>query len=119
MSFMRFARTLIGVCLAVLIIVTPFRNKIVHADDDDKFEFTGIISALPNTSNLVGDWTVAGRTVHVTAATEIERDGGDPAVGKIAEIEGTLNNDGSVSATEIEIKAANNFEFRGRVDQLP
>jgi len=116
---MRFARTLIGVCLAVLIIVTPFRNKIVHADDDDKFEFTGIISALPNTSNFVGDWTVAGRTVHVTAATEIERDGGDPAVGKIAEIEGTLNNDGSVSATEIEIKAANTFEFRGRVDQLP
>jgi len=122
MRFMGFVRQSICALIALFIIVAPFRSAIVRADDDDEFEFTGTISALPNTTNFVGDWIVAGHTVHVTSTTEIERDGGDPAVGKTAEVEGTLNNDGTITASEIEIRpAANNqnFEFQGRVEQLP
>jgi hypothetical protein len=119
MPSIRFARRLAWALFGLLIIVAPLRSEFVLADDGDEFEFTGVISTLPNTPNFVGDWSVGGRTVHVSSTTKIERDAGDPAVGKTAEIEGTLNNDGSVSATEIEIKAPRNFEFRGRIDQLP
>ena len=120
MPSIRFARYLSCALIFLLIItLASFRNKIVLADDEDEFEFTGTISALPNTANFVGDWKVGGRTVHVTSMTEIEPDGGPPAVGKTAEVEGRLNMDGSVSATEIEIKAPPSFEFVGRVDQLP
>ncbi len=91
-------------------------------DDDDEFEFTGTISSLPNTQGFVGDWTVAGRTVHVTSTTHIDQDAGSPAVGKSVEVEGVLQNDGSVNATEIEVRSDNSlsdFLFRGRVEQLP
>src|SRR5215813_5797751 len=111
MPFIRFPRQLICALVALLVIIAPYRNTIVVADDDEEFEFTGTITALPNTPNFIGDWTVGGRTVHVTSTTRLERDGGDPAVGKIAEVEGTLNKDGSVSATEIEIQPANNQNF--------
>src|SRR5262249_13980929 len=53
---------------------------------------------------LVGDWTVSGRTVHVTAATEIERKFGMVMIGAFVEVEGALQADGSVNATEIEVK---------------
>jgi len=103
-------------------IVALFKAPIVRADDEDEFEFTGTISVLPGTATFIGDWTVGGRTVHVSPTTRIERDGGVPAVGKNAEVEGKLNLDGTVNATEIEIKPASNprnFEFQGRVEQLP
>src|SRR5215510_11486562 len=45
-------------------------------EDDGDFEFRGVIEALPNTPNFIGDWTVSGRTVHVSAGTEIEQENG-------------------------------------------
>lgn len=122
MPFMSFVRQSTCAFIALLIVIAPFRSTIVRADDDHEFEFTGTISALPSTTNFVGDWTVSGRTVHVTSTTKIERDGGDPAVGKNAEVEGKLNSDGTITASEIEIKRTTsnqNFEFQGRVEQLP
>jgi primosomal replication protein N len=116
----RLARYLVCALVPLLLITLAwFPNRIVRADDEDEFEFTGAISALPNTANFVGDWMVGSRTVHVTSMTRIEQDGGAPAIGKTAEVEGKLNHDGTISATEIEIKAPRNFEFQGRVDQLP
>ena len=73
-------------------------------DMDDEFEFKGMIESLPSTPDLVGDWKVSGRTVHVTAATEIERDYGMVMVGAFVEVEGMLQADGSVNAREIEVK---------------
>src|SRR5882672_1054594 len=107
--------------LALLLVGALCAIAVVHADDEDNFEFTGTISSLPNTQGFIGDWIVAGRTVHVTSATRIEQEEGSPAVGKTVEVEGVLQPDGSVSATEIEVKdnAENDFEFRGRVEQLP
>ncbi|MGH9934690.1 MAG: DUF5666 domain-containing protein, partial [Blastocatellia bacterium] len=46
----------------------------------------------------------SGRTVRVNAATEIERDYGMVMVGAFVEVEGALQSDGSINATEIEVK---------------
>jgi acetyltransferase-like isoleucine patch superfamily enzyme len=107
--------------VALLLFGTLSVRSAFADDNDNEFDFTGIITSLPGTAGFVGDWTVAGRTVHVTSTTEIDRDGGDPAVGKAVEVEGVLQNDGSVNATDIEVKSDTtaNFEFRGRVEQLP
>src|SRR3989441_5405051 len=94
-----------------------------RADDEDEFEFTGVISNLPNTAGLIGDWVVGGRTVHVTASTRIEQEDGSRAVGKTVEVEGVLEQNGTVDATEIEVKSntesPTEFLFRGRVEHLP
>src|SRR5207248_550619 len=47
------------------------------------FEFTGAVQTLPATSDLTGDWVVAGRTVHVTSLTQIDRDEGPVNVGTV------------------------------------
>lgn len=74
------------------------------ADDDDfgEMEFEGFVEALPATPDLVGDWTVSGRIVHVTTATEIEEEHGAIAVGTAVEVEGLAEADGSITAREIE-----------------
>src|SRR6266446_4547148 len=114
MLFITNLRQFSSACLALLLVAALCAIPVVHAEDgEDDFEFTGIVSSLPNTQGFIGDWIVAGRTLHVTSATRIEQENGSPAVGKIVEVEGVLQMDGSVNATEIEVKddVANNFEF--------
>src|SRR5207302_988734 len=122
MRFMGFVRQSICVLIALFIIVAPFRSAIVRADDDDEFEFTGTISALPNTTSFVGDWIVAGRTVHVTSTTIIDQSQQPLAVGTIVKVLGTLRTDGTVDATRIETEKTLRppfFEFTGTVQSLP
>ncbi len=96
------------------------------ADDKGDFDFTGTISALPS-SGLTGDWTVAGKTVHVTALTEIRQDDGAAAVGAVVEVRGSLHADGSVDASRIEVKVAapgaggnpEENDFVGAIQSLP
>ncbi|MEK7832781.1 MAG: DUF5666 domain-containing protein, partial [Acidobacteriota bacterium] len=64
----------------------------------------GKIETLPTATNLIGDWKVAAKTVHVTAATIIERKYGTVAVGAFVEVYGTALADGSINATKIEVK---------------
>jgi uncharacterized protein (TIGR03437 family) len=90
--------------------------------DDDDFEFRGVIEALPSTSGFIGDWTVSGRTVRVSASTEIKRKDGQIAVGAKAEVEGCLQTDGSVVAKKIEVESDDDdddFEFTGAIEVLP
>jgi Domain of unknown function (DUF5666) len=68
-------------------------------------EFEGYIEALPP-AGVVGAWRVSGRTVIVTEATEIDRDGQTLAQGLWVEIEGTDQPDGSIVASEIEVEEA-------------
>jgi hypothetical protein len=72
-------------------------------DDDGGAEIRGIIESLP-ASGLVGDWTVSGRTVHVTASTTIEQEHGQPAVGAPVEVKGDALADGSIDASRIEVE---------------
>src|SRR5262249_49371426 len=69
----------------------------------DFIRFVGKITTLPNTQDLVGDWKVGDRVVHVTATTKLDQDKAKAAVGALVEVEGTLRDDKSVDATEIEV----------------
>jgi hypothetical protein len=98
-------------------------SAIVLADDGEDFEFTGTIQSLP-AMGLVGDWIVGGKTVHVTAKTEIEQDDGVVAVGAVVQVEGTQRTDGSVDASQIEVKNGGQnpepeIEFKGTIKSLP
>ena len=88
---------------ALLLILVPFAA--VSDDGDERFEFTGAILSLPS-GGFVGDWGVAGTTVHVTALTRIEQEDAAIAVGAIVEVRGMLRMDGSVDAARIEVERA-------------
>jgi Domain of unknown function (DUF5666) len=82
------------------------------ADDDDfgEMHFEGFVEALPATTGLVGDWTVSGKRIHVTTATEIEQEDGLVVVGAAVEVEGLAEADGSITATQIEVKDAEDVD---------
>ena len=65
------------------------------------FVFFGDVEAMPP-SGLVGVWTIAGRTVNVTDATELEAEDGPFAVGSHVKVKGWLQDDGAIEAREIE-----------------
>ena len=109
--------------LVAFILLGTLSAKQTFADDNE-FEFKGVISSLPSTAGFIGDWVVAGRTVHVTPTTRIDQEEGSPAVGRRVEVEGVLLPDGTVRATEIEVEDGDaddpdDFQFRGRVETLP
>jgi hypothetical protein len=64
--------------------------------------FSGVIESLPG-AGFIGDWRVGGRTVHVTASTEIRQNDGAAVVGAQVEVRGTTQSDGSMNATRIEV----------------
>jgi hypothetical protein len=89
--------------------ITADEIEVKDANDDDQdedefgqIEFEGFVQALPATAGFIGDWRVSGLTVHVTADTELELDGETVAVGDAVKIEGTLAQDGTVTAREID-----------------
>ena len=116
------------VAIVAVIAALPVALVLAHDDDENEVKFTGIITSLPSTPGFIGDWTVAGRTVHVTNSTEIEQDDGVIAVGTRVEVEGRARADGSVDAEEIEVKGNDDdeddddedeFEFAGIIQTLP
>ena len=119
----RWARWLGAIITALFCLM--FLNQAGEADDDDSdFEFSGTIQALPGTSGFIGEWTVSGRKVRVSASTEIERENNAQIViGANVKVEGILQTNGSVVAEEIEVKqgagGGSNFSFSGAVEELP
>jgi hypothetical protein len=65
--------------------------------------FKGIIQSMPP-SGLIGDWQVAGITVHVFASTEIRQDKGQAVVGAQVEVKGVIQPDGSYNANRVEVQ---------------
>src|SRR5215510_1435580 len=89
-------------------------------DEDDEFEFKGIVQSLPNTSSRIGDWVVGGRTVHVSALTRINQEERPIAVGVLVEVEGSLRPDGSIDAKKIKVEDDDGeFEFKGTIQSFP
>ena len=78
--------------------------KIKVKDHSGQFEFKGAIESLPAAANLIGDWSVSGLTIHVFASTQIERKYGMVMVGSFVEVHGLRQSDGSINATEVEVK---------------
>jgi DNA-binding transcriptional regulator of glucitol operon len=87
-------------------------------------EFRAAIDALP-ASGLTGDWTIGGRTVHVTDSTRIEqRRNKTVREGAAVEVRGNQRPDGSVDAGAIEVKSAKSARSRyakvyGTIDDMP
>jgi hypothetical protein len=71
----------------------------------------------------VGDWSVSGTTIHVTASTVINREHGAVSLGALVEIKGTLGADGAIVATSIEIKTnyddSGSASVKGSIESLP
>lgn len=87
-------------------------------------KFSGIVEKLPSTTGRIGDWTVSGRLVRVTTATQLKQENGQAAVGALVEVEGTRQADGSFNATKIEVKLNPNnlpvaVRFKGTIETLP
>jgi Domain of unknown function (DUF5666) len=101
------------------------------AGGDGRDELKGAIESLPNTAGFIGDWRVAGRTVHVSSATLINTEHGAVTVGAAVEVHGTQQSDGSINAARIEVDPSNggsggggNNEgqptgFKGSIQSLP
>jgi len=66
--------------------------------------FKGTIQSMPS-SGFVGDWRVAGVTVHVSSSTEIRQDKGSAVVGAEVEVKGITQSDGSVNASRVEVQS--------------
>jgi hypothetical protein len=110
--------------LAMALTVFAAPKALALNDDDGEFELKGIIQQLPGTPGFLGTWTVSGRTVHVTGATDIEQNDGPVAVGAFVEVKGDLLTDGSVNARKIEVENEANddereIEFKGTIQTLP
>jgi hypothetical protein len=102
------------------LLTTHALTKGWGADDDDEFEFKGIVQSLPNTPGRIGDWTVGGRTIHVSALTRINQEERPIAVGVLVEVEGSLRPDGSVDAKKIKVEDDDGeFEFKGVIQSFP
>lgn len=79
-------------------------------------KFYGDVTIVPSTTNHIGDWTVNGTLVHVSATTTIDLDeGGFPTLPFRAEVKGTLNADGSVDAIQIEVDSHNGTDGTSRL----
>ena len=86
------------------------------------YEFSGAVTALPGTTGQVGNWTVGGKTVHVSATTVFRA--GQPAsivVGTTVSVSGILNADGTVTASNIAavVPEVQGYDFSGAVTVLP
>lgn len=82
--------------------ISASKIKTRPEDQTEDFKFFGTIGSLPAATNLVGDWAISGRTVHVTATTKLEQERQRFAVGVYVIVEGIPQNDGSVTAKEIK-----------------
>jgi uncharacterized protein (TIGR03437 family) len=92
----------------------------------EEVKFLGMVQTLPQ-SGLVGDWMVGNRTVHVTTSTEIETEQGAIASGSCVEVEGQLQSDSSILASDIRnedsslcaASSQGTFELEGIIDSIP
>ena len=89
--------------LAILFVLVAVGIPAAASGGDSLYEFFGTVETLPS-GGLVGDWTVAGKTVHVSASTEIDQLLGPAKVGATVRVRGTLRADGSVDAKNVEVK---------------
>ncbi len=109
-----FKRIFSSLLLSLLMLATFLPQPALASDGSGQFKLYGTIEDLPADS-LIGDWVVSGYTVHVFSTTYIKQE--VPAeIGRMVEVKGYLQSDGSINATKIEVKAE---KFYGMVESLP
>jgi len=84
--------------------------------------FSGFVDKLP-ASGLIGEWSVNGRIVHVSNATDAKMEHGLVALNAFVDVKGFLKEDGSITADDITVEASpgstHMFDFEGFVQRLP
>jgi hypothetical protein len=117
-----FEKVFRGRCALSFLLVTAlavFPVARLSADEDETTKttettetpsFQGMVQGLPSTSTLIGDWTVSGKIVHVTAATMFPKEPGDPpiTVGSSVDVQGVTQPDGSIIASAIDLNIGSN-----------
>lgn len=103
-------------------------SAVLFADGPSGERLTGKIEALP-AGTLIGNWTVAGRTIQVSAQTRIDTPSGPAVLGACVDIRGTALNPTTIAATSIDTRPASKcagsstspgtIEIYGSVEQLP
>jgi uncharacterized protein (TIGR03437 family) len=61
----------------------------------------GKVESLPTTSDLLGDWKVAGRTIQVTSQTRITGRSSQLTIGTLVEVRGTTGQNGQILASAV------------------
>ena len=128
-------RTLFRLLATASLVLAFSIVNAAFANHEGETKFTGLIERLPGTPGFIGDWQVAGRTVHVTSATKIEQEDGRIGIGAKVKVEGFMRSDSSIDATEIEVKTGSGSgdsgggsggsddsalpQFKGTIQSLP
>jgi Domain of unknown function (DUF5666) len=94
--FFNMKTTMFALVLAIGMAFSAFA-----ADEPSKIKLEGVIQQLPAV-RLLGIWMVSERAVFVTEATVIEEEDGPVRVGAKVDVEGFVQPDGSIMATNIE-----------------
>jgi hypothetical protein len=81
-------------------------------ETSEGYEFHGVIQGLPTGPGQIGDWTVSGKIIHVSAATLLAKETGDPAItmGSAVDVKGVLQADGSIVASAIDSNIGGNSD---------
>jgi hypothetical protein len=114
----------IGLMLSLVFGAAVSRAQTAPAPNSNLglISFSGTVQTLP-AGGFVGNWAVAGKTVRVNRATEINQRRGPIAVGAYVEIHGFFLPDNSLVAVEVESEPGETgeaeVEFYGIVRTLP
>ena len=77
----------------------------------------GVVTSLPP-AGPIGDWQIGDTTVHVVAATVVNQQEGDAAVGVTVRVRGRIEGDGSITAAEIKVQAGGCGDSGGLTSSL-
>jgi hypothetical protein len=77
------------------------------SEEGQSAKVNGAIQSLPTSSNLIGDWMIDDRIMHVTSSTKLKGEHGPFAVGTRVKVKGLKFADGSVVATKIQVTDSN------------
>jgi cytochrome c-type biogenesis protein CcmE len=106
--------------------VTASKIAAVTPPPANGYHFSGTVTALPGTTGQIGNWTVNGKTVTVTASTLFPTGQlASIAVNSVVEVSGILNADGTITALRISLRntppppASSGYDFEGAITSLP
>ncbi len=88
------------------------------AEHNPPVHVVGTIEALP-AGGVIGLWTVDGRSINVTDATELKTKHGDFAVGVRVKVHGRQGQDGAITASKIESLPLPEIHFKGHIVSQP
>jgi hypothetical protein len=83
-------------------------------ETSEGYEFHGVVQGLPTGPSQIGDWTISGKIIHVSAATLFAKEPGDPAIatGSAVDVKGVLQADGSIVASAIDSDIGGNSDVQ-------